>query len=247
MNLKEYLSHPGISSSDIRRFLKSPAHFECRGLKRVTPAMLVGSATHAMVEGIFGDAFAVQPDGLDRRTKDGKLAYAQFQLECAGKDILTQEQYESACGMANSALNLLKSRFGDAPMENEPSLFWTEEGLQCKARPDLIVDGMEPCVIELKTTTDASREGFFWKVKHCDYGIQAVHHLAGIENQRRLVLPYGWLVVESDPPYAAVIHWLKPVSRFHSDEWRRITALRSMKTCIDEKQYPSYPEDDIEW
>lgn len=247
MLLAEYLKHPGISSSDLRRFMKSPLHYEYRGFHRTSPAMLIGSATHAMVEGIFQDAYAVQPEGVDRRTKDGKLAYAQFQMDNEGKDILNQEQYEQVSGMAQSVLALLDRRFGSAPRENEPSIFWTEEGMQCKARPDIIIDGMEPCVIELKTTQDASRDAWYWKVKSFDYGIQAIHHLAGIENQRGLMLHYGWLVVENEPPYAAVIHWLKPGQNFETDEWRRISALRAMKLCIDNRHFPSYKEDEIKW
>ena len=247
MRLNDYLKHPGVSSSDIRRFLKSPLHYEYRGFHRTSPAMLIGSATHAMVEGIFDDAYAVQPEGVDRRTKDGKLAYAQFQMDNEGKDILTQDQYEQVSGMANSALALLNQRFGSAPRENEPSLFWEEEGMQCKARPDILIDGMEPCVIELKTTQDASRESWYWKVKSFDYGIQAIHHLAGIENQRRVMLPYAWLVVENEPPYASVIHWMKPGNNFEMDEYRRLNALRSMKFCIDNRHFPSYKEDEIKW
>lgn len=247
MNLNDYLHLPWVSSSDIRKFIKSPMHYEFRGYHRTSPAMTIGSATHAMVEGIFNDAYAVQPEGIDRRSKDGKLAYAQFQMNNAGKDILTREQYECVVGMANSAMALLQRRFGSAPRENEPSFFWTEEGMRCKARPDIIIDGIEPCVIELKTTQDASRDAWYWKVKSFDYGIQAIHHLAGIKHKRGLMLPYGWLVVENEPPYASVIHWLKPGSRFEQDEWRRITALRAMKLCIDTQHFPSYEEDEMTW
>ncbi len=247
MNLKDYLAHPGISSSDIRKFLKCPLKYQYRGHQRTSPAMLIGSATHAMVEGIFEQVFAVQPVEIDRRTKSGKLEYAQFQLENAGKEILTQEQFDVVQGMADSALDLLDRRFPLAERESEPSLFWMEEGVQCKARPDLILGGIEPCVIELKTTQDASLDKWYWKVKDFDYGIQAIHHLAGIENQRRQMIPYGWLVVENEPPYASVIHWLRPGPHHQNDEWRRINALRELKRCIDEQQFPSYLEDELKW
>lgn len=249
MKLNEYLAHHGISSSDLRLFMQCPIKYAHRGRKFRTPTMLVGSATHAMVEGIFDDAFAVTPEGMDRRTKDGKAAYAEFQSASSGKDILTQEQYTDVRGMSDSILDILDGRFGMTPRENEPSLFWTDEesGLACKARPDIIIDGMEPAVIEIKTTTDASREAWYWKVKSMKYGIQAIHHLAGIEAVRGYTPAYGWLVVENVPPYAAVIHWLKPGRMFEEDVALRRAALMSMKECIENRYYPSYEEGEMTW
>ena len=251
MTLVEYLRHPGVSSSDLRAFLKCPAKYATRGKKYRTPAMLIGSAVHAAVEGIFGEVFAVLPD-VDRRTKAGKDAYAAFSLENVGREVITTEQLDAVNGMATSILSLLNTRFGNAPITREPSLFWrdAETGLACKARPDLIIDGMEPAIIEVKTTTDASADAWYWKVKAMDYGIQAIHHREGcIENHtpNGWMVPYGWLVCETDPPYASVIHWLRAGPRYQADSERHRGALRRLKHCIDEMQYPSYEEDECVW
>lgn len=249
MKLNEYLVHPGISSSDLRAFMQCPLKYANRGTKHRTPAMLVGSAVHALVEGIFDDEFAVIPDGIDRRTKEGKAAYAVFQDASWGKDILTAEQFVDVRGMADSVLDLIDGRFGFSDRENEPSLFWTDEesGLLCKARPDIVIEGIEPSIIEIKTTTDASAEAWYWKVKAMRYGIQAIHHLAGMVAARGENPSYAWLVVENTPPYAAVIHWLRPGVMFAQETVMRVNALNAMRQCIDEKHYPSYSEDEITW
>lgn len=247
MDLKSYLMHPGISSSSIRAFLKCPAKMASKSKIR-TPAMIVGSAVHAMVEGIFNEAFAVAPS-LDRRTKDGKVAFAEFQTANAGKDILTAEQYEAVEGMALRVLDRLDGRFGFANRESEPSLFWTdaESGLKCKARPDLIIDGIDPIVVELKTTTDASPDAWFYKVRSMDYTIQAIHHRAGLEAVRGERMQYIWVVVETEPPYATAMYVLQEGVRYQADLIRYRDALHRIKQCINDRHYPEYESSDFIW
>ncbi len=249
MKMSEYLVHAGISSSDLRAFMQCPLKYANRGTKHRTPAMLIGSAVHAKVEGIFDEEFAVIPDGIDRRTKDGKVAYAAFQSESSSKNILTAEQFVDVSGMADSVLDLLDGKFGFSDRENEPSLFWTDEesGLLCKARPDIVIEGIETSIIEIKTTTDASKDAWYWKVKGMKYGIQAIHHLAGMRATRGENPSYAWLVVENTPPYAAALYWLRPGVMFEQESAMRREALRAMRQCIDEKNYPSYGEDEITW
>ena len=63
-----------------------------------TKALRVGSALHKLVlePDTFGAEFAVKPEDINRRTKEGKAEYESFQLANAGKIILDSEEMETA-------------------------------------------------------------------------------------------------------------------------------------------------------
>ncbi len=194
--------------------------------------------------------FAVTPEGIDKRTKDGKAAFAEFQQRAEGRQILSQDQLIHVSGMAESVLDLLGWKFGSELKEHEPSFFWKDSvsSLTCKARPDIFIDGMEPMIVEIKTTSDGSNDAWFYKVRSMDYAIQAIHHIEGVKNVRGIgEIQYGWLVVENESPYAATIYWLIKGDRYELDVIRRENALINLRTCIASGSYPSYPEGELIW
>ena len=95
---KEYRSREGVSSSDLKKIMKSPAHF--RHWKdnpdiTDTPSLLFGRAAHKYILETydFYNEFAIAPI-CDRRTKEGKEKWNKFVSESDGKDVITQEQFE---------------------------------------------------------------------------------------------------------------------------------------------------------
>ena len=88
--LREYHSKPGISKTKLWRIIeKSPQWFKyCADNPPEfnSPALMFGAALHKAVlepDG-FGDEYIVAPK-FDRRTKDGKAAYAAFEMSLAGR------------------------------------------------------------------------------------------------------------------------------------------------------------------
>ena len=94
---KEYRAKDGVSSTDLKRIAKSPAHFRYwkDNPQEDTPALLFGRAVHkyALEKDDFFSEFAVAPN-VDRRTKAGKEEFALFEAECVGKDVITADDFE---------------------------------------------------------------------------------------------------------------------------------------------------------
>ena len=72
---KEYREREGVSSTDLKKIAKSPAHFRYwkDHPQEDTPSLLFGRAAHKYMleKDEFKTEFAVAPN-VDRRTKEGK-------------------------------------------------------------------------------------------------------------------------------------------------------------------------------
>lgn len=154
LSIEAYHQDSSISSTGLRELKKSPAHYKAYidSARQPTQAMAFGTGFHALVgePHLFASKYVKAPEGLDKRTKEGKETYALFLEKNQGKEILSHEDYDRMDGMLSAlihnktALHLLTN--GQA----EQSIFWTdkETGVMCKCRPDFLrSDGI---VVDLK-------------------------------------------------------------------------------------------------
>ena len=107
----EYDQIPAVRRSALWEIRKSPAHYKwaVENPSEDTPALKMGRAIHMAVlqPEEFPDTYAVMPDGIDRRTKEGKAAWAAWCEENDGKEVLTKEELETrridtACYLAEN-------------------------------------------------------------------------------------------------------------------------------------------------
>ena len=82
MSNKEYRKSEGVSSTDLKKMVKSPAHYKYwkeHSEELDTNSFLIGRAVHKYVleKDDFFNEFAVAPL-VDRRTKDGKAEWSLF-------------------------------------------------------------------------------------------------------------------------------------------------------------------------
>ena len=141
MTEQEYRAAEGVSRSQLWRLHEgSPEKFMYaeEHPEEPTPALVFGQMVHKLIlePETFNDEFAVAPD-VDRRTKDGKAAWALFAEMNEGKTIVKAEDYDTACGMRNALLaNDLITKLLSG--KHEVPLFWTDEltGEKCKVRLD---------------------------------------------------------------------------------------------------------------
>ena len=207
----DYHAHPAISKSHLDQLARSPAHYWARYLdpNRVPPeptaAMLLGSALHtAVLEPHLWDVqYAVAPEGIDRRYKVGKEAWAAFEAEAQGKAVLTAEDGARIRRMADAVHQHPASSFLlDLPGVCEASYFWTDEetGLECKCRPDWH-SADRRLVVDVKTTEDASPDGFARSVAKWRYHVQAAWYQRPLGAEQFL-----FVCVEKEPPYLVAVY-----------------------------------------
>lgn len=216
MDNAEYHRHTAVSKSHLDQVARSPLHYWSRYLdpNRVVPeptaAMAIGSAVHTHVLELdkWDATYAVAPDGLDRRTKEGKAAWAAFEAEAKGRTVLSRADADLVMHIgravfAHPAAAMLLQLAGKA----ETTHMWTDEatGLQCKCRPDWLSD-CGSIVLDLKTTEDASPAGFRKSIANWRYHVQAAWYLHGLKQAGHRPEQFIFVCVEKKPPYAVAVY-----------------------------------------
>lgn len=250
-----YHAHPAVGSSGLKLIGRSPLHYwaayvdPARVRKEPTPAMKTGTAWHAAIfePEAFAEDYVEIPEGLDRRTKEGKALWAE--LEASGKEPLTTEGLAQITAMVaaakrHPAVRVLFEQNGVA----EQSMFWTdaETGVRCKIRPDYAV---LPCklfphglVVDGKTTEDASPVDFPRSAWNWEMHTQAAFYVDGFMQVLGTKQPpaFIWLAQEKAAPYATAVYSAAEDLLAYG---RKLYAphLRALAGCQASGTWPGYP------
>lgn len=238
MSLQEYLSIPAVSSGSLKAIAKSPAHYQTYMINPSiqTSTLNFGSAAHAMILQPNENLVAIMPDGIDKRTKAGKEAFAEFQANSDGKIIISRDEAITINGMIQAIDQTIWAKSLLSKGLSEQTYLWTDSdtGLECKCRFDRIY---ETLVVDYKTTADASFDGFQRQAIKYGYHIQAAHYLDGLPPDSQFV----FIAQEKEPPYA--------ISVFNSDgdfleygRSERKRLIQQISECHKSNYYPGYPD-----
>lgn len=239
MNSAEYHAHPALGSTGIRELLRSPAHFKAMSSREPTPAMKLGTLVHTLVlEPEQFDARHIVAPVCNRRTTEGKATWAEFVAAAEGREVIDTDTLEEARAMAASlrAHPVGRQIHG---AEVERTIMWDDHvtGVPCKARPDVLpASGI---VLDVKTTTDASPEGFARSILNFGYHIQAAHYVEGVKSLGVEVRGFVLAVVETKPPYAAAGYVLGEAS-LALGAAKRAQALDIYAECVSSGKWPGY-------
>lgn len=242
----EYRKKEGLSSSDIKKMMKSFAHWKYFKDHPEddddTPSLKFGRACHKfMLEPYdFDNEYIIMPK-VDRRTKEGKEIYAKFELESEGKEIIDEETYDKLVDMRDMLYRtpyvkqLIKG-------EHEKSFFWTDEatGIKCKCRPDSFGKfGNHNIIIDYKTAENAETSAFMRSALKYNYDVQAAHYTAGLEKIYGNDYLFIFIAQETKPPY--LVNVLQADAYF-MDNGREIRnmMLETYKKCLELDEYPAY-------
>jgi hypothetical protein len=210
MPAEDYFKIPAFSKSQIHATMKSARHLKhyLETQHEPSDAKTLGSFVDAMIlEPSEINNFAVNPEGIDRRTKAGKEAYAVFLEESEGKEIITQSMYDYAQFIAKSvkehkaAINLIEGK-------KQVAVVWIDEatGVLCKGRYDVLNKGN---ITDLKTTRDASIKAFSRDLVNYGYHQQAAMYLdAWAALNGGEVLKWNFVCVENKAPYCTAVYEL---------------------------------------
>ena len=215
MSNEEYHSRDELGSSDVRRLMISPLHYEGREEPAVRPPHFTfGSAAHCgyLEPEKFEDRYAAKPleiDGKGPRTNYYKEWMNTHPLDM---EWMNAEDFDKVLNVIESALNHpVSSEFFKGDVVTEGSLFFEVEGVGCKARPDLVSFSSEGVdVVDLKTTTDASLNGFRKTVANHKLFVQEWFYRKALEEAGMKVGKFIFLCVEKTAPFAAAAYTINP-------------------------------------
>lgn len=212
----DYDSYDAVNHTKLRWFEKTAMHARYRMTHEPEPkeAWEFGKALHTAVfqPQLFEGEFLVKPK-IERRSKRGKQAWAQFTVESQGRYILTDEEMTHIDSMSEAVRThpLAGQLIGTgAP---ELSLSWVDEptGFRCKGRLDWFTKYTgDSVIVDLKSTLDASQHEFSKTIQKLGYASQAAFYLDGasalVPAERRYII----IAVEKVPPYAVAVYELEP-------------------------------------
>lgn len=206
-----------VSNSELNVFDSSPRAYERRFITRVDPApepsaaMKFGTlfsdiATGRAPEIVEIPRIALASDGSRR----GK-AWAQFVEDNPGKLLLNAEEVRRIAEMlASLRSHAMAARlFMDAPGEVELAIRWEcdKTGLKRRAKLDKLLGN---CILDLKTTRDASPKAFASAIYEYRYMRQAVYYQDAVEALTGERMPFAFVVIETEPPYDCAVYDLSP-------------------------------------
>lgn len=251
MTNAEYHSSPGISKSHLDDIARSPLHYWG---KRIDPDrevsddrnddLVLGSATHTatLEPDLFDSEYLVMPD-FNLRSPKGLAARDEWvESEVKGREYLTPAQRETALAIAAAV-----RRHPDAgPLLQrgvaEQSWFATdrETGALVKCRRDWW-NPDAGLTLDLKTTKDASPEGFAKSVFNFRYHVQQAFYDSIVFEQLYGEAPPYWafVAVEKVKPYAVAVYQLEAedVERGYLQARRDLERLVS---CLQSGVWPGY-------
>lgn len=168
--------------------------------------------------------------------------WEEWQQNNPGRIILSPEQWDQLHAMANAVHShpAAGALLTGCPGEAEKSVYWNDAttGVLCRCRPDWWRD--DNVIVDLKTTEDASPEGFAKSMANYRYDVQAAYYLDGIQKAtRKRPKAFVFIAVEKKPPYGVGVYVLDADSlelgraQYQHD-------LRIYAECVRTGEWPGY-------
>ena len=231
-----------LNYSRFKHFLDSPAHLVAydKAEREDSHALLFGDALHTLcLEGsaVFHEAFSVLPEGIDRRTKEGKALYLEYQA--SGKKLITQDDFAKITSMASVLQENDLTKTMMVGGSNEVTLVGELFGVKVKARLDRITEGGD--IIDLKSMSDIpKRRNFRSTVFSYKYYIQAAYYSLLLEEMTGKRPKFFFIAMEKSPPYSVRVFTLDATFIQRGiDEVKK--GLTYYKACVKENFWPSFP------
>lgn len=244
MSNADYHAQDSVSKSGLDLIRKAPALFKWRRENRQlpTPAMRLGTLTHTAVlePWRLAEDIMTTPK-IDRRTAAGKADWEAFLIASEGKELVEPDELEKLYAIRDAVRAhpaAAKALAGEPTIEQ--SIFWHAEGVDCRCRPDAVTE--KGVIVDLKTTKDASPDGFSRSIAGYRYHVQAAFYSDGYkaafgEPPRGFV----FIAVETEPPFLVAVYVASPtmILRGRADY---LADLETFRRCRDADEWPGYSD-----
>ena len=255
--IEQYHANPAISHSKLECYRRRPALYFKKYVAKTLPppedtsAFRLGSAVHCAVleEKEFASRYVLRPD-CDRRTKEGKIQFAEFAAQHAGKTLLDADEMQQVVAMreAIAAHPLASQLLGDGLAETT----WRKEqpnalgALQC--RTDWfsslgceLSDG-KPYALDIKTVESLDSDAFRnFERAAFNYGYhrQAGFYLPLInEIFKWSVAKMYYVAVEKCEPYGVAVYTLSDEAIAKGQD-ENIADLVRLKRSLETNDWPN--------
>lgn len=226
---KAYRQADGISQSELKPMLISPAHYKQakEEITEETDAMRLGTATHLAAFQLehFHNEVVMSPK-FDKRTKDGKAGWERFQHENAGKLCLSEDDYSKCIGMSEAVRSIPLFRTLTQYGSPEVSIFADYDPVtKVKGRLDWFNDTAN-FVLDLKTLgKEANEYNIKNAIKDRGYDFQAAYYMQLLNAvYPDKVFRFIFVFVESSAPHGVRFVEISPL--------RLLDKVNDIETCL---------------
>lgn len=241
----EYFALPGASSTALKTLLQTSPKNMREAPDKPSAAKALGSLAHLLIlqPELVAGGVAVEPEGVNRRTKVGKAEFAEWAAENAGKLICSQADFDAACAMRDSVLTG-KGKIGEAIFgagRAEVTMLATDptSGVLCRGRADWLPEGQD-VIVDLKTAASAAPDDFARSAARYNYHMQAWFYTYLYSLITGKPAPaFIHAVVESSPPYDSAFYELSQHDLQKGEAAIR-HALSIWARCEDAGVWPGY-------
>lgn len=222
-NAEYHEDKSAISKSRLEKMSICPKYFKWYedNPPAKTPDLILGSAFHKIVlePETFDEEFAVMPENIDRRSASGKQAYAEFEANAVGKQVISAEQYNQICRMRDEIFSSKKAVMC-LTGEHEQSMYGVDEatGERIKTRPDcyrfieyIDDDGVivrKLFISDLKSCRSIKYEAIQRDVVNYGYDLQAYmycYNASKIFNMPMEDISFTFIFVEKSEPCLSLV------------------------------------------
>lgn len=234
----EYHARPELSNSGMGLLKECPAKFKS-GFRK-SKAMDFGTEFHVLMlePHRFNQLYVKleEETGSDKRTTKYKAAVAAIKSSGDLRTPLTHDDWIDLHGMvAAIKSHPLYATLIHEKWATESSIFWEEDGIECKCRVDLSTS----FIVDFKSTVAADAESFSKSVFNYGYHRQQAHYHRPFELAGTPKRFYFW-AVEKEPPYLNAIYELDEAALIMGRaEREKLMAL--YRTCKALDRWPGLP------
>lgn len=252
MSHEDYLNKARfMSSTDCKRLLRSAEYFmDCRvNPPAPTKSMELGTLIHSAV--LEGDSFfksAKKGPDVKLNTKVGKDEWAAFERSLLpGEKAVRANDYETVERIYERINRHPVAKGLLAGGKREISGFANDpvSGVACKIRPDFILPSAG-IIMDLKTTTDASRDAFAKTIWNFHYEVSAYMYLmVSSLIERNEFETYFYLAIETDRPHSVAVYRADP-AQLEIGEYLFNKAIKKYLEAKEENAWSGYQKE-AEW
>ena len=233
----DYHANPALGSTSLKTLAtKTPAHYQhSLTYKKTSDAFDLGTAVHSLI--LEGDESGVEVwDFPAWTTKIAKES--REESRAAGKIPMLTKDWQQVLAMRDAVMAHPVVRELFTGHKAEQSVFWEEDGLALKCRPDAWKPGH---LVDLKTTVNADPREFGKTAYNFGYHQSAAHYIDGVQMVTGERLPFLFVLVEKTAPYLVSVVQLDDEA-VEAGRALNERAKRIYNECTDSGNWPGYPD-----
>jgi len=236
----DYHANPALGSTSLKTLAtKTPAHYQHDLTHpKFSDAFTLGTAAHSVIleSDISGIVVVTADNWLSKAAKEAKAAAL-----AEGRQPLLTKEWEQVVAMERAVMEHPVARDLFTGHKAEQSVFWDEDGLMLKCRPDAWKPGL---LIDLKTTRDANPNEFGKTAHEFGYHQSAAHYIDGVKAATGEELPFHFVLVEKTAPYLVSVVELD-IEAINIGRQLNDRAKRIYRECVETDTWPGYPNADL--